>query len=174
MRNTVSGRVESRSAQGEGQRSGRALGVRLFDDARLRPVRAFALRPSRFASSRGFTLLELMIVISILVILALIAMATYNKTVLAAREATLREDLYTMRKMIDQYAADKGKLPQSLDDLKSAGYIHEIPIDPITEQADWQTEMGEDPGSTAGEQGIINVRSSSGDQASDGTRYNEW
>jgi general secretion pathway protein G len=115
-----------------------------------------------------------MIVISILVILALIAMATYNKTVQAAKESTLRSDLYTMRKMIDQYAADKGKLPQSLDDLKSAGYIHDIPIDPMTEQTDWQTEMGEDPGSTAGEQGIINVRSSSGDQASDGTRYNEW
>jgi general secretion pathway protein G len=115
-----------------------------------------------------------MIVISILVILALIAMSQYNKTVQAAREATLKEDLYTMRKMIDQYAADKGKLPQSLDDLKSAGYIHDIPIDPITEQADWQTEMGEDPGSTGGDQGIVNVRSSSGEQASDGTRYNEW
>src|ERR1044072_1231672 len=69
--------------------------------------------------ARGFTLLELMIVISILVILALIAMAQYNRTVLAAKEATLREDLFTMRKMIDQYAADKGKLPQSLDDLRS-------------------------------------------------------
>ncbi|HEX8351639.1 MAG TPA: type II secretion system protein [Pyrinomonadaceae bacterium] len=130
--------------------------------------------PLRLRTARGFTLLELMIVISILVILALIAMSQYNKTVQAAREATLKEDLYTMRKMIDQYAADKGKLPQSLDDLKSAGYIHDIPIDPITEQADWQTEMGEDPGSTGGDQGIVNVRSSSGEQASDGTRYNEW
>ena len=124
--------------------------------------------------ARGFTLLELMIVISILVILALIAMATYNRTVLAAKEATLREDLFTMRKLIDQYAADKGKLPQSLSDLQSAGYIHEIPIDPMTEQADWQTEFGEDPGSTGGEQGIVNVRSSSGDQGSDGTPYNQW
>ena len=125
--------------------------------------------------ARGFTLLELMIVISILVILALIAMATYNRTVLAAKEATLREDLYTMRKMIDQYAADKGKLPQSLDDLRSAGYIHDIPIDPMTDAADWQVEFGEDPGSTGGEQGVTNVRSASGDVSSDGSsRYSEW
>ncbi len=126
-------------------------------------------------SCRGFTLLELMIVISILVILALIAMAQYNKTVQAAKEATLREDLYTMRKMIDQYAADKGKLPASLDDLQSAGYIHEIPIDPMTDQKDWQPDMGDDPGSTEGAQGLVNVHSASGDLASDGsTRYSEW
>ena len=126
-------------------------------------------------NARGFTLLELMIVISILVILAMIGMATYNRTVLAAKEATLREDLFTMRKMIDQYAADKGKLPQSLDDLRSAGYIHDIPIDPMTDAADWQVEFGEDPGSTGGEQGVVNVRSSSGDTASDGSsRYSEW
>jgi general secretion pathway protein G len=124
---------------------------------------------------RGFTLLELMIVISILVILAMIAMGQYNRTVLAAKEATLREDLFTMRKMIDQYAADKGKLPASLGDLQSAGYIHEIPIDPTTDQADWQVEFGEDPGSTEGAQGVTNVRSASGDTSSDGaTRYNEW
>jgi general secretion pathway protein G len=126
-------------------------------------------------SCRGFTLLELMIVISILVILALIAMAQYNKTVQAAKEATLREDLYTMRKMIDQYAADKGKLPASLDDLQSAGYIHDIPIDPMTDQKDWQPDMGDDPGSTEGAQGLVNVHSASGDLASDGsTRYSDW
>jgi general secretion pathway protein G len=124
---------------------------------------------------RGFTLLELMIVISILVILALIAMAQYNKTVLAAREATLREDLHTMRRMIDQYAADKGKLPQSLSDLQSAGYIHEIPIDPMTDQADWNPEFGDDPGALEGGQGLTNIRSSSGDLASDGqSRYSDW
>src|ERR1044072_4424634 len=137
---------------------------------------AYSHLPSAYSrSARGFTLLELMIVISILVILALIAMAQYNKTVMAAREATLREDLFTMRKMIDQYAADKGKLPQSLDDLKGAGYIHEIPIDPMTDASDWQVEFGEDPGSTGGEQGVTNVRSASGEIASDGSnRYSEW
>jgi len=137
---------------------------------------AYRRLPAAYSrGARGFTLLELMIVISILVILALIAMAQYNKTVQAAREATLREDLFTMRKMIDQYAADKGKLPQSLDDLRGAGYIHDIPIDPMTDAADWQVEFGEDPGSTGGEQGVTNVRSASGDISSDGTtRYNEW
>jgi general secretion pathway protein G len=124
---------------------------------------------------RGFTLLELMIVISILVILALIAVAQYNKTVLAAREATLKSDLHTMRRMIDQYAADKGKLPQSLDDLVSAGYIDEIKPDPITDQKDWQVEYGDDPGSTDNAQGVVNVRSASNDISSDGqSRYNEW
>jgi general secretion pathway protein G len=116
-----------------------------------------------------------MIVISILVILALIAMAQYNKTVLAAKEATLREDLFTMRKMIDQYAADKGKLPASLDDLQSAGYIHEIPIDPMTDARDWQVDIGDDPASADASQGVTNVHSASNDLSSDGsTRYSEW
>ena len=118
-----------------------------------------------------------MIVISILVILALIAMGQYNKTVLAAKEATLREDLYTLRKMIDQYAADKGKLPQSLDDLKSAGYIHDIPDDPMTEDNgnDWQVEFGDDAGSNDNSQGLINIHSSSNDMDSLGEkRYSEW
>ena len=125
--------------------------------------------------SNGFTLLELMIVISIIVILAMIAMAQYDKTVQAAKEATLREDLYTMRKLIDQYTADKGKPPQSLDDLKSNGYIRDIPVDPMTEARDWQTDAVDDPGSTEGDQGIGNVHSNSGDLSSDGsTRYSEW
>ena len=142
-----------------------------------RRVGLFSPSPRLLVSSSrqgGFTLLELMIVISILVILALIAMAQYNRTVLAAKEATLREDLFTMRKMIDQYAADKGKLPGSLQDLKSAGYIHDIPLDPFTERADWREEPGEDPGSTSGESGMVNVFSTAEGTGSDGTPYSEW
>jgi general secretion pathway protein G len=80
-----------------------------------------------------------------------------------------------MRKMIDQYAADKGKLPQSLDDLKGAGYIHDIPIDPMTEAADWQVEYGDDPGSPDSSQGVVNVHSSSTELDSQGEkRYSDW
>ena len=115
-----------------------------------------------------------MIVISILVILAMIGIAQYQKTVLAAKEATLRENLFQMRKMLDQYAADKGKLPDSLDQLKEAGYVREIPVDPLTNEADWNIELGEDPNSSEGGQGIINVHSSSSETASDGSRYSDW
>jgi general secretion pathway protein G len=142
-----------------------------------RPIRLRRSSSSSTAriASAGFTLLELMIVISILVILAMIAVAQYQKTVLAAKEATLRENLFQMRKMLDQYAADKGKLPDSLDRLKEAGYIQEIPIDPMTDLADWQVDFGEDPNSTEGDQGILNIHSASAELASDGSsRYSEW
>ena len=146
-----------------------------FGGRRFTPT-AYRLLPSAyFRRQGGFSLLELMIVISILVILAMIAMGMYSKTVLAAKEATLRQDLHTMNRMLDQYAADKGKLPQSLDELVSAGYLPEIPIDPITEQKDWVLEFGDDPGSTDSSQGVVRVRSAATDVASDGSsRYNEW
>ncbi len=133
-------------------------------------------RPPSVSSrkARGFTLLELMIVISILVILAMIAVAQYQKTVLSAKETTMRENLFQMRKMLDQYAADKGKLPESLDQLVEAGYIQEVPVDPLTGEKDWLTEFGEDPNSTEGDQGIVQIRSASGETASDGSRYSDW
>ena len=146
-------------------------------DGAIRKVLAVSSSPRLLVSpsrTRGFTLLELMIVISILVILAMIGIAQYQKTVLAAREATLREDLFQMRKMLDQYAADKGELPDSLDKLVEAGYIREVPTDPMTDAKDWQTEFGDDPNSTEGSQGIVNVRSASGEQAADGSRYSDW
>ena len=123
---------------------------------------------------RGFTMLELMIVISIIVILAVIAMPQYQKSVTHARETVLRDNLYQLRKAIDLYGADKGKLPQSLDDLVTAGYVREIPLDPITGEKDWVVETGEDASSLTGEQGVINVRSASPDPSTEGKPYNEW
>lgn len=89
------------------------------------------------------------------------AMTIHRITVLRAREAVLRDDLLKMRKLIEQYAADKGSLPKSLDQLVSAGYLREIPLDPFTGQRDWVVVVGRDPNLSEGGEGIIDVRSAS-------------
>lgn len=133
----------------------------------------FVLAPSS-RRRRGFTLLELMIVITIVIILAAIALPQYQKTIMHARESVLRDDLFKMRSLLDQYAADKGKLPQSLDDLISERYMRELPVDPVTGQKDWSVVTGDDPNSTSGSQGVIDVHSASPDTSSEGTPYSEW
>ena len=122
----------------------------------------------------GFTLLELMIVISIIIILASITLPQYQKTIMHTRETVLRDDLRNMRSLIDQYAADKGRLPQSLDDLVTSGYMREVPIDPFTGQKDWAVATGEDPNSSEGEQGVTDVHSASAEVSTEGTAYSEW
>jgi len=122
----------------------------------------------------GFTLLELMIVISIIIILAAIALPQYQKTIMHARETVLRDDLFKMRSLLDQYAADKGQLPQSLDDLVTSGYVRELPVDPFTGQKDWATSTGDDPNSTEGGQGVTDVHSASPEISTEGTPYSEW
>jgi len=122
----------------------------------------------------GFTLLELMIVISIIIILASITLPQYQRTIMHARETVLKDDLRKMRSLIDQYAADKGRLPQSLDELVSSGYMREVPIDPFTGQKDWAITTGEDPNSSEGEQGMTDVHSASAETSTEGTAYSEW
>jgi general secretion pathway protein G len=122
----------------------------------------------------GFTLLELMIVISIIIILASITLPQYQKTIMHTRETVLRDDLRKMRMLIDQFAADKGRLPQSLDDLVTEGYMREVPIDPFTGQKDWALTTGEDPNSIEGSQGVTDVHSASADTSTEGTPYSEW
>ena len=126
------------------------------------------------AAQAGFTLLELMIVISVIIILAAITLPQYQRTIMHTREAVLRDDLFKMRSLIDQFGADKGRLPQSLDELVSEGYMRELPVDPFTGQKDWAITTGEDPNSLTGEQGITDVHSSSAEISSEGTPYSEW
>jgi general secretion pathway protein G len=124
---------------------------------------------------RGFTLLELMIVISIILILMSIAVPVYNHSVIRARESVLRQDLFTLRSVIDQYTLDKQKAPQSLEDLLQAGYIKQIPKDPMTNEANWEV-VQEDFQSAIDQQepGITDVHSASSATASDGTAYSSW
>lgn len=142
------------------------------------PSRSFRDTAATYARQAGFTLLELMIVISVLLILISIAIPQYRESVRRARESVLKQDLYDMRKLISEYTLDKQKAPQSLDDLVSAHYLGTVPKDPITGQQDWQAEQCDDSTiSTPEEQdsgGMCDVHSSSTQIASDGTAYNTW
>jgi general secretion pathway protein G len=115
-----------------------------------------------------------MIVISIIIILASITLPQYQKTIMHTRETVLKDDLRKMRSLIDQFAADKGRLPQSLDDLVTEGYMREVPIDPFTGQKDWAITTGEDPNSSEGQQGMTDVHSASAEISTEGTAYSEW
>ena len=132
-----------------------------------------ARRPGR---GTGFTIVELAIVLTVILIIIAIVVPGYHKVVESAKEATLRDDLRTMRKMIDQYTADKQKAPQALEDLVEAKYLPEIPVDPMTNSSEtWEVILEEDPISLTGERGIVDVKSGSNDVDSSGQkRYSDW
>ena len=135
-----------------------------------------ALRKSRKARIvRGFTLLELMIVISIMMILMAVAVPVYNQSIIQARESVLRGNLATLRSVIDQYTLDKQKAPQSLDEIVTAGYLRQVPIDPMTHQPNWEV-VQEDTQKAVDQTdpGIVDVHSASNGTASDGTTYSSW
>jgi general secretion pathway protein G len=137
-------------------------------------------QPSRrqrhpFGCENGFTLIELMIVIMIILILVGIAAARYDKSVQHANEAVLATDLKTMRDAIDHYTLDKQAAPQSVDDLVQGGYLHQVPIDPMTRTKDWVPQfdsvvLSPDQSST----GMVDVHSNSPRISSDGRPYSEW
>ncbi len=128
----------------------------------------------RNPSSNGFTLLELIVVITIMGILVSIALPNYRNSVLSAREAVLRENLYRLRDLIDQYQSDKGKYPETLEALVTDGYLRKIPPDPIS-QAPW-VEIPPEADSTSGEAltGVFDIRSASSQAGLNGVPYNEW
>jgi general secretion pathway protein G len=129
-------------------------------------------------SSRGFTLIELMIVVSILLILISIAVPQYRSSVKRARESVLRQDLFTMRSVISQYTLDKQKMPQSGDDLVQAGYLKQIPTDPITSQSNWNWHTADEGTIMSPDEqdqgGVDDVYSSSNDIGSDGVAYSQY
>jgi general secretion pathway protein G len=129
--------------------------------------------------SRGFTLVELLVVIAIIGILVGIAVPQLQKAPIRAKEAALREDLFTFRTCLDQYYADKGHYPDTLQTLVTDKYIRKIPVDPFTKSADtWQVVMEEpDSSDTASSQdapGIIDVKSGAKQTSLDGSLYSTW
>lgn len=137
-----------------------------------RDIRSGRALPGRLKGQAGFTLLELMIVITIIGILATLAQPSFRTATIKAKEAVLKEDLFIMRDLIDQYFADHGVYPPSFNDLVGKGYLRSIPIDPFTKSSDtWVEVLLEDGGEASG---IYDVRSGSDLVGLNGIAYNEW
>jgi general secretion pathway protein G len=132
------------------------------------------MRSNRFRS--GFTLIELLVVIALISILAGMAVVQYRNSIQRTQEATLKTNLFRMRDAIDQYYADKGKYPASLDALVSDQYLRKIPEDPFTKSSDtWQTVPAEpDPGNPSADPGIYDVKSGAQGQSLEGTSFSDW
>lgn len=139
-------------------------------------VRLAFVRGQQAPADSGFTLIELMVVISLIIILSTMGLVQYRNSVTRAKEGTLKEDLFRMRDAIDQYYADKTQYPASLDALVSDGYLRRIPKDPFTDSdSSWQTVPAEpDPNNPTAEPGIYDVKSGAEGTALDGSKYADW
>ena len=128
------------------------------------------------SGKRGFTLIELMVVMAIITILVSIAVPLYQRSIIRAKESVLKNNLFSLRSVIDEYTFDKQKAPQSLQDLVTEGYLRQVPVDPITGNAEsWKVIMEEAMTSVnQTEPGIFDVRSGSDKVSLEGTRYSEW
>ena len=124
----------------------------------------------------GFTLIELLVVAAILIVLAGIGLVQYKNGKTRAGEAVLKQDLFNMRDAIDQYYADKGQYPGTLDELVSAGYLRKVPDDPFTNNSStWQTVQSEpDASNPTAAPGVYDVKSGSDATALDGSKYADW
>ncbi len=133
-------------------------------------------RRIRMRDERGFTLVELMVVIAILTILLAIAAPIYRTTIIHAREAVLRDDLYQMRTLIGQYTLDKQTAPQTLQDLVTAGYLRQLPVDPFTRSSTTWVPVTDDSIMSLSQQqpGIVDVHSGSQQTSLEGTPYSSW
>ena len=140
------------------------MSMRQFSRSRIRQL------------SRGFTMIELLVVLALIVILASMGMAQYRSSVVHAKESVLKDDLFKMRDAIDQYYADKNQWPNALDALVSEGYLRKLPEDPFTKSTStWQTVPAEpDPNNPSAEVGVYDVKSGSEATALDGTKYADW
>jgi general secretion pathway protein G len=130
----------------------------------------------RNARESGFTIIELMVVMTIIVVLASMGLVQYRRSIIFSREAVLKEDLFRMRDAVDQYFADKNEYPTALDALVSEGYLRSIPKDPFTDSTStWQTTQSEpDPRNPTAVAGIYDIKSGSEQTATDGTHYSDW
>ena len=134
-----------------------------------------ATRPTRWRRLRGFTFVELMVVISIIVILITMAIPIYSNTIRRSKESVLKNNLFTLRTVIDEYSFDKQKAPQTLQDLVSSGYLRAVPIDPVMGNDQWKIIMEDSLTSiNQTEPGIWDVRSMSDAKSLEGTPYSEW
>jgi general secretion pathway protein G len=129
----------------------------------------------RARGEAGWTLIELLVVLSLILVLASMALTQYRNSVITAKEAVLRSNLFLMRDAIDQYYADKGRYPESLEALVTDRYLRSVPEDPITGAADWQTVPApSEPGALSTQAGIYDVKSAATGSTLEGGSYSDW